>query len=465
MNHEVHLEESQHNQKKKELEKKEHLVFENEDQPNQSEYAVPIGGVKKEVVVVLVPSGTLGVVSTLNSDKVPKDAPITRRFGLLQKKGKVRLIDDYTASGVNGCVTTHESPILHTVDIACALISTWFSESAASDCSVDLQVRTFDLKSAYRQVGLSQAGRSMAFIQVYNPETQQLSYFQSAVLPFGAVRSVHSFLRLSRALWWLGVVGCALLWTSFYDDFICYSPAQLARSAEQTIDALFKMTGWLYAESGDKCHPFGSACEALGVVFDVSQSANGYMLVKNTDSRIAELQEELNAVITSRKISPKAAQRLRGRMQFAESQLFGKTGKRCLKVLSDFAEMVRWSINDKDVLFLEMFRDMLTSSPPKKVCAIPKGNTLIFTDACYERDDKLWPCGIGGVLMGPGLPNMFFSVGLDDEARNLLGEAFRKQIIFEAETLAALLHCCSGVNRWLEHIRFSLLTMKVQNIL
>jgi hypothetical protein len=46
---------------------------------------------------------------------------------------------------------------------------------------------------------------------------------RSCVLPFGAVRSVHSFLRLSRAIWWLGTVGCKLMWTSFYDDFISYS--------------------------------------------------------------------------------------------------------------------------------------------------------------------------------------------------------------------------------------------------
>eukprot|EP00435_Cladocopium_sp_Y103_P007791 s3045_g2.t1 len=40
----------------------------------------------------------------LQKCSVPVDQTIFRRFGLMQKKGKVRLIDDYTESGVNSCV-------------------------------------------------------------------------------------------------------------------------------------------------------------------------------------------------------------------------------------------------------------------------------------------------------------------------------------------------------------------------
>ena len=48
----------------------------------------------------------------LSSAQVPPDQPISRRFGFLQKKGKIRLIDDYTESGVNKCVTSVESPVM-----------------------------------------------------------------------------------------------------------------------------------------------------------------------------------------------------------------------------------------------------------------------------------------------------------------------------------------------------------------
>ena len=49
----------------------------------------------------------------LQEHEVPVQSPISRRFGLKQKKGKVRRIDDFPESGVNGCVTAVESRITH----------------------------------------------------------------------------------------------------------------------------------------------------------------------------------------------------------------------------------------------------------------------------------------------------------------------------------------------------------------
>ena len=68
-------------------------------------------------------------------------------------------------------------------------------------------------------MGLSSSGRDHACIRVFDPTSGKVKLFRSNVLPFGSIRSVHSFLRLSRAIWWTGVVGYRLVWTSFYDDF------------------------------------------------------------------------------------------------------------------------------------------------------------------------------------------------------------------------------------------------------
>ena len=39
----------------------------------------------------------------LGPDEAPVDVPISRRFGLQQARGKVRLSDDFTESVVNKC--------------------------------------------------------------------------------------------------------------------------------------------------------------------------------------------------------------------------------------------------------------------------------------------------------------------------------------------------------------------------
>ena len=237
------------------------------------------------------------------------------------------------------------------------------------------------------------------------------------------------------------MTGCFLIWTSFYDDYISFSRPKLIGSTEKTMVALFKLLGWIFAEDSDKAQPFDLRCAALGVSFNLESAASGKALVCNTESRCTELCEELEKTIDEGKLLSKQAQRLRGRMQFAESQLYGRTGKRCLRVLADFAEGRRSVLTAKDIFFLRMFHELLKKNVPREVAAPGAENFLIFTDACYEPDHPAWPCGLGGVAIYGGRRSLF-SLALDAEIRAFFGEGVKKQIIFEIETLAALLAIC-----------------------
>ena len=289
--------------------------------------------------------------------------------------------------------------MLHTVDIACAALMVWFSCCNEGQRFSDLAVRTFDLASAYRQVGLSKKGQQFGFLRVFNPETKRACFFRSLVLPFGAIRSVHSFLRLARAVWWLGVVGARIVWTSFYDDYIAFSRPKLVGSTEKSVSALFKLLGWIFAEEGDKAQPFDLQCSALWVLFDLSVASTGKALICNTAARSAELCEDICKVVESGKFNFKQAQRLRGRMQFAESQLFGRTGRRCMRVLTEFAEGRKSNLSKKDKFFLLMFRDLLQANVPREVSSLSTENIVVCTDAYYERESSTWPCGLGGVIL------------------------------------------------------------------
>ena len=119
--------------------------------------------------------------------------------------------------------------------------------------SSDILLRTFDLKSAYRQIALSASGRAVSHIVAYNPSNKSAEYFQCQA--FDAVRRVHSFLThsfltLARTIWYVGVVGCKLAWSSFFDDFLVAFRSSLARNTELTIVSLLKLMGWDFAESG-----------------------------------------------------------------------------------------------------------------------------------------------------------------------------------------------------------------------
>ena len=214
-----------------------------------------------------------------------------------------------------------------------------------------------------------------------------MKFFRCLVLPFGAVRSVH---RLARAIWWIGVTGCKLLWTSFYNDFISYSKPALAACTESTVVTLFKLLGWVFAEDGDKCVPFADACDALGVFFNLGSSNLGCALAQNTEVRVAELCADLQAVLKEGHLGAKQAQRLRGRMQFGEAQMFGRTGRKCLRVLSEFAEGHQIQIAiPKTSSSWNLFQQLLSSNVPREVRSFGEQHAVIFTDACYEKSDEV----------------------------------------------------------------------------
>ena len=171
---------------------------------------------------------------------------------------------------------------------------------------------------------------------------------------------------------------------------------------------------------------FGLDCEALGVVFNLHASGSGVCSIYNTEARVQEISAEINRVLEQGHISQVEAQKLRGRMQFAESQLYGRTGKRCISALRDFSCKRRSTIQERETTFLKLFVNLLKSDTPRQVFCEGKHSVVIITDACYEKDASDTVCGLGGVL-----------VDKTSDVR-LLGEPNRKQIIFEAESLCAV---------------------------
>ena len=123
-------------------------------------------------------------------------AVLNRRFGL-QQANKVRLIDNFSGSGVNSTVQVCESPKPHTTDGVAAVCSRLLQNC---DGESDVLGAAYDLKSAYRQVGLLPRARKFAYIAVYNPDLKKPEVYRLVAVPFGASRAVHAFLRISHSI-------------------------------------------------------------------------------------------------------------------------------------------------------------------------------------------------------------------------------------------------------------------------
>ena len=164
---------------------------------------------------------------------LPDDAVISRRFGL-QQPNKVRLIDDLSISQLNSTVQASESPRPQSTDVIGALVVQLMRHLPGRS----LLGRTYDLKSAYRQLGIHPASRWASYIACYCPKEKTAQVFRLKAVPFGATRAVFSFLRIVQSIWHLATSMLHIPLSVFYDDFVVFSEVGLVTSTNQAFTCL-----------------------------------------------------------------------------------------------------------------------------------------------------------------------------------------------------------------------------------
>ena len=139
----------------------------------------------------------------------------SRRFPLIQGS-KTRMIDDFSISGVNDSCATFNKIDLHVVDTFSSVVRKFFHCCDESGRASELIGKTYDLKSAFRQVPIRGDHLKFGYFSVYNWELERAQIYRLKTLHFGATHSVYSFLRLARMLYSIAVQGLKLLTTNFY---------------------------------------------------------------------------------------------------------------------------------------------------------------------------------------------------------------------------------------------------------
>ncbi|CAL1148965.1 unnamed protein product [Cladocopium goreaui] len=300
--------------------------------------------------------------------------------------------------------------------------------------------RSFDLRSAYRQCAVHPESRQFSYIVVGDPNTSSLKAFRLKALPFGSVKSVHSFLRIAHSLWAILTPVFWVITTNYFDDFVSIADFREAASVDYTVKAVFRLLGWRFAEDGPKAPPFSSNLVALGVQFDVSRLHQGLVKVANTESRRDELAQALDQAVTSKSLAKLEALRLRGRMQFASGQFYGRLARRCLAVVTQHAYGSESStLAEAAIHALSRFRDMLVNGVPRMISSKATTTWFIFTDASHEPHESEPFSGVGGVLVDQlGCRRRFFSERLSPDLLCDINVSRRKTIIYECEFFSVL---------------------------
>ena len=364
---------------------------------------------------------------------LPPGSTLTKRFPVKQKN-KVRPIDDYKASLVNFAITQNEGVTIHTIDHKPSMTACWMKSGHLS-LGDPLVAKCWDLSDAYKQVPLSDNAFELdSYLAVYDPSSKDAKIFKQRVLPFGSIASVTAFLRVSLAIWKIGSSLLKLMWSAYFDDFLCLSRKSESKHVDFCVSSVFSILGWKV--STHKLLPFSSICKVLGVQLDLRQSGDSLCLVSNTTERVEELVQDIDNILSAGTLPKAEGERLRGRLQFASTQVFGRKLKRLLKVLSNHVTMGRKSMSDLTKECLRQVSTILTRNSPRRVVASQSDILHIYVDASFNEVDY---SGIGGLIIDmDGDCLSFFSAEVEKEMIDAIVSRGQRTIIQELEMLAVL---------------------------
>ena len=344
-----------------------------------------------------------------------------RRFGIWQKN-KLRPIDDFRENKLNESFSSGDKLDLHAMDqllwtMVTLMVHCRHCGSAdfvlsngerlsgpihASWSSANLQceLTAFDLESAYKQLPLHPGERNCSVVTLRHPEKNEPACFLMNTLPFGSVASVLHFNRVARLLWRVGLE-LHLLWFNYFDDFPCATFVEQRKSTLGSVRTLFDILGFRFAE--DKLAPFDRRAEMLGVEVDLTHLLSDRVIVDNKTSRKEELCNAIEQILSDGCIIPSSIPSLLGRLQFADLQLMGRTGK---LAMADIREMMTSS--DKSVPLqpdvisaLEVLQSRMSCGEPRTLhIDKPKAPVVVFTDGAFEPSgDGTFSATVGGVLI------------------------------------------------------------------
>ena len=224
------------------------------------------------------------------------------------------------------------------------------------------------------------------------------------------------FWRLSQAIKVLGITCGNLIWSSFYDDFVCVCREGTEEQTDRMVRLIFKSLSWALSLGDDKDKPFASKFQALGVEFDLSTVEEGYFSVGNTTARRDELSEKISSILQADMLEPVVAESLRSRLLFAEGQLYGRFAKLALHRIGAIGLQSKPvnPIGNELKQALRWIKERILTAAPRQIDAGGRRTYYMFLDgACTDEQTGRWTgTSVGGVLAVIAMETFCFILGM-----------------------------------------------------
>ena len=298
----------------------------------------------------------------------------TQRFEVVQKNN-VRGCDSATTNLINPATVITEKLQLPSTDTNVAAL-----RALRSACPMDkLAGWVLDEKKAYRQVAIDPKHRKFSVIALKDPQKGVPAFFVMVGHSFGLVSAVYNYNRRSAAINEILTSLFGLVAFSFYDDKYGFEPRSTVESAHQVAQSVH---WWLGAHFDQKKLQLSDSPTILGVTYNLSE-----MVLEIKESRKKELIEELDSIVNTKLLDPGSAGKLKGKLMFGASQLWGKVGRAFLRPFSErqyakFPVGDQFSLDEALLVSIKHWKFLIESGPPRPIDFKCKkvSDLVIFTD-------------------------------------------------------------------------------------
>ena len=342
------------------------------------------------------------VTGILGSDRwVP-----TQRFEVKQKN-KVRGCDSATVNLVNQATVVTEKLQLPSTDANVACIRKLRTNAQGRA----LIAWVLDERKAYRQIGIKPDERKFSVVTFKHFGTGKLAFFIMVGHSFGLVSAVYNYNRRSALLDEILRNVFKLISFNFYDDKFGFETDLTAGTA---FDCAQKVHSWLGAKFDAKKLQFGCEVDILGVTYDLNN-----FILKIKQSREEELTDEINSIFSTGFLEPGRAGKLKGKLMFGASQLWGKVGRAFFRSISErqygkkFLMGGAADLTKPLKLSLLQWLKLVNNGPPREINVLKSApaDVVIFTDGFTpdHRKKEKGPSRIGATVFcrGSATPAQF----------------------------------------------------------
>ena len=178
----------------------------------------------------------------------------------------------------------------------------------------------------------------------------------------------------------------------FYDDFYCFHWESVASSALSHMHEFFHLLGFRFDHEKGKlpnlCFPL------LGVTLDsTEQLPSAILMARPQPERVLNILRRLHTIQETGKLSPAAAGRLCGQLEFICSTLFGRVGRAALNPFRKHSQAPqrRFQVPDDVRFSARLLISLLVSASPRtvQICRDPRPPVLIYSDGAGHDEEEL----------------------------------------------------------------------------